>query len=282
VRSPLLNGRDPQTGALYSGGVLHGRDRERARLGELLEAAPAGRAGSLLIRGEPGMGKSALLGDTAARASGFRLLRTAGLEAEAPLAFAALHRLLRPALNSLDGLPAPQRRALRVAFGEEEGDRLDPFLVSLGTLSLLTELSEAGPVLCLVDDLQWLDAASRDALLFVARRLLAEPVVIVFAARDDDTQPFPAPADIAELPLAALGPAAVRSLLEERSGARMPDQVVDMLAARTAGNPLAVTEAPTQLTAGQLSGTDLLPHDLPLSARMERTFLDRCRRFSVR
>ena len=277
----MLNGRDPQTRALYSGGVLHGRDLERARLGELLEAAPAGRAGSLLIRGEPGMGKSALLGDTAARASGFRVLRTAGLEAEAPLAFAALHRLLRPALDGLGGLPAPQRRALRVAFGEEEGDRLDPFLVSLGTLSLLTELSEAGPVLCLVDDLQWLDAASRDALLFVARRLLAEPVVIVFAARDDDTQPFPAPADIAELPLAALAPAAVRSLLEERSGARMPDQVVDMLAARTGGNPLAVTEAPTQLTAGQLSGSDLLPHDLPLSARMERTFLDRCRGLST-
>ena len=88
------------------------------------------------------------------------MLRTAGLEAEAPLAFAALHRLLRPALDGLGALPAPQRRALRVAFGEEEGDRLDPFLVSLGTLSLLTELSEAGPVLCLVDDLQWLDAAS--------------------------------------------------------------------------------------------------------------------------
>ena len=90
------------------------------------------------------MGKSALLGDTAARASGFRVLRTAGLEAEAPLAFAALHRLLRPALDSLGALPAPQRRALRVAFGEEEGDRLDPFLVSLGTLSLLTELERGG------------------------------------------------------------------------------------------------------------------------------------------
>src|SRR4051812_4455656 len=156
----------------------------------MLEGAQAGRASSLLIRGEPGMGKSALLGDTAARASGFRVLRTAGLEAEAPLAFAALHRLLRPALDGLGALPAPQRRALRVALGEEEGDRLDPFLVALGTLSLLTELGESAPVLCLVDDLQWLDAASRDALLFVARRLLAEPVAVLFAARDDGTHEF--------------------------------------------------------------------------------------------
>ena len=208
------------------------------------------------------------------------MLRTAGLEAESALAFAALHRLLRPALDRLAALPAPQRRALRVAFGEEEGDRLDPFLVALGTLSLLTELSESGPVLCLVDDLQWLDAASRDALLFVARRLLAEPVAIVFAARDDDTRQFLGPTDIAELPLAALAPTAVRSLLEERAGASLPDQVVDELAARTGGNPLAVVEAPTQLSAGQLTGTDSLPHDLPLSARMERTFLDRCRRLS--
>src|SRR3954451_1685123 len=247
----------------------------------MLEGAQAGRASSLLIRGEPGMGKSALLDDTAARASGFRVLRTAGLEAEAALAFAALHRLLRPALDGLGALPAPQRRALRVAFGEEEGDRLDPFLVALGTLSLLTELGETGPVLCLVDDLQWLDAASRDALLFVARRLLAEPVAIIFAARDDDTGQFLGPIDIAELALAALAPAAVKSLLAERSGARMPDHVVEERAARTGGNPLAVMEAPTQLSAGQLSGADLLPSELPLSARIERAFLDRCRRLSM-
>src|SRR3954451_18798932 len=113
----------------------------------MLEAARAGRASSLLIRGEPGMGKSALLSDTAACASGFRVLRTAGLEAESALAFAALHRLLRPGLDRMDALPAPQRRALRVAFGEEEGDRLDPVMVAVGTLSLLTELGESAPVL---------------------------------------------------------------------------------------------------------------------------------------
>src|SRR5215217_1493060 len=172
----------------------------------MLQAARAGRATSVLIRGEPGMGKSALLEDTAARATDVRVLRTAGLEAESALAFAALHRLLRPGLDGIDALPAPQRRALRVAFGEEEGDRLDPFMVALGTLSLLTELGESAPVLCLVDDLQWLDAASRDALLFVARRLLAEPVAVLFAARDDGTHEFLDATDIAELPLAALAP----------------------------------------------------------------------------
>jgi DNA-binding CsgD family transcriptional regulator len=262
--------------------VLHGRDAERARLGQLLKAAHEGRAGSVLIRGEPGMGKSALLDDTAAAATaaGVSVLRTAGLEAESALAFAALHRLLRPALASRSALPAPQKRALRVAFGEEEGGRLDPFLVGLGALSLLTELSEAGAVLCLVDDLQWLDAASRGALLFVARRLLAEPVVMVFAARDD-AQDSLSPTDIPELPLKALGPAAVRSLLQERAGATLPHQVVDELADRTGGNPLALVEAPTHLSTGQLTGTDSLPHDLPLSTRMERTFLDRARRLST-
>jgi DNA-binding CsgD family transcriptional regulator len=234
----------------------------------------------MLIRGEPGMGKSALLEDTAARAADIRVLRTAGLEAESALAFAALHRLLRPALSGLGAVPAPQRRALRVAFGEEEGDQLDPFMVALGTLSLLTELSESGPVLCLVDDLQWLDAASRDALLFVARRLLAEPVAMIFAARDDGARGSTSPTDLPELLLTALAPTAVRSLVEEHSGARVPDHVLEELAVRTGGNPLAVVEAPGQLSSGQLTGTDALPHDLPLSARMERTFLDRCRQLS--
>ncbi len=226
------------------------------------------------------MGKTALLEDTAAHAHGFRVLRTAGLEAESALAFAALHRLLRPVLSALDALPAPQRRALRVAFGEEEGDGLDPFLAALGTLTLLTELADSGPVLCLVDDLQWLDAASRDALLFAARRLLAERVAILFAAREDETRASASPPDVAELPLPPLPLAAVRSLLEEQTGADVVDPVVDALAARTGGNPLALVEAPRQLSPAQLSGTALLPAELPLSARVERTFLDRCRRLS--
>jgi DNA-binding CsgD family transcriptional regulator len=264
----------------YGEVVLHGREAERARLAAMLAAAGEGRAGIVLVHGEPGIGKSALLEDTAAHAPEVRVLRTAGLEAESALAFAGLHRLLRPALNGLAAVPVPQRRALRVAFGEEEGDRIDPFLVALGTLTLVTELAEEQPVLCLVDDLQWLDAASRDALLFVARRLLAEPVTMVFAARDDDAHPLTGLSDLPDLPLAALSPTAVRSLVEERSGARIADHVLPELTARTGGNPLAVVEAPAQLTPGQLTGTEVLPQDLPLSARMERTFLDRCRRLS--
>jgi DNA-binding CsgD family transcriptional regulator len=269
--------------------VLHGRDKERAVLAQMLDTAHDGRASTVLVRGEAGMGKSALLDDLAAHAAhaaDVRVLRTAGLQAESALAFAALHRLLRPALDGLEAVPAPQRRALRVAFGEEEGDRIDPFMVALGTLTLLTELSESGPVLCLVDDLQWLDAASRDALLFVARRLLAEPVAVVFACRDDDAPQldapqFDPPADIPELALVALTAAAVKSLVEERSGISVRDHVVDALAARTGGNPLAVVELPTLLSTGQLTGTDLLPHDIALPARVERVFLDRCRTLSV-
>ena len=263
------------------GEVLHGRDAEREHLASMLEAAREGRATTVLIRGEPGMGKSALLDDTAARAVGARVLRTAGLEAESALPFAALHRLLRPALDARVALPGPQQRALRVALGEEEGDRMDPFLVALGTLSLLTELAESGPVLCLVDDLQWLDTASRDALLFVARRLLAESVAMVFAARDDGGGLFEPPADVPEMELPALTAPDVRALVEARTATRVSEHVLQALAARTGGNPLALIETPAQLSAEQLTGADPLPSDLPVSKRMERTFLDRCRRLSA-
>ena len=257
--------------------MLHGRDAERARLTAVLEDAHAGRATTLLIRGGAGVGKSALLEDTAAHARGVAVLRTVGLQSETAFAFAGLHRMLRPILDAAAALPAPQQQALRVAFGEGEGERLDPFLVALATLGLLTELSESGPVLCLVDDVQWLDAGSADALLFAARRLLAEPVAMLFAARDDDPA-FVAPTDIPELTLEGLGHEAVRSLLTERTGHTVPDQVVADLATRTGGNPLAVVELPTQLNPAHLAGTAQLPDELPLSARVERVFLERCRR----
>ncbi len=245
----------------------------------MLDAAREGRATSVVIRGGAGMGKTALLDDTAAGADGTRVLRTAGLQSESALAFAALHRLLRPVLGLVAGLPAPQERALRVAFGEWEADRLDPFLVALGTLSLLTELTDSGPVLCLVDDAQWLDTASADALLFATRRLLAEPVTMVFAARDDD-QGYIAITDVPELQLEGLSPAAVRSLLSERAGNELAEHVLADLAARTEGNPLAAVELPARLSPAQLAGAALLPDEIPLSARVERVFLERCRRLS--
>ncbi len=260
--------------------MLHGRDIETARLAQMLDEARSGQASSLVITGSAGLGKSALLEEAASRVSGVRVLRTAGLESESPLAFAALHRLLRPVMDLAADLPPPQARALRVAFGEVEGDQIDAFLVALATLSLLTEAAESGPVLCLIDDAHWLDVASSDALLFAARRLLAEPVVMLFAARDDEQNRF-APTDVPLMRLGGLSRDAVGSLLRERTDQVLSDQVVEQLAAGTGGNPLALVELPDRLSAEQLGGTSSLPETLPLSGRVERTFLDRCRRLSL-
>ncbi|HYO33311.1 MAG TPA: AAA family ATPase [Nocardioidaceae bacterium] len=260
--------------------MLHGRDRETTRLAAMLAAARAGHASSLVLSGGAGVGKSALLADLAAKAGDARVLTTAGLELESPLAFAALHRLLRPVRHHLPALPVPQARALRQAFGEIEGDQIDPFLVSLATLSLLTEVAESATVLCLVDDAQWLDASSAEALLFAARRLLAEPVVLLFAARDDGADVF-APTDVELIRLAGLAGDAVGALLEERTGRQVNDRIVEILAARTEGNPLALVELPGQLSDAQLAGTATMPDELPLTGRVERTFLDRCRRLST-
>src|SRR6478735_1771132 len=146
-------------GARYGHGVLHGRDVELARLVALIEDARDGTAGSVVVHGEPGVGKSALLAEVLSTVGEVRVLRTQGLESESPLAFAALHRLLRPVLDLVDALPAPQAHALRVAFGQEAGSA-EPFLVALATLSMLTEAAEDKPVVCIVDDAHWLDAAS--------------------------------------------------------------------------------------------------------------------------
>ncbi len=238
--------------------MLHGRDLETARLAQMLDEARAGQASSLVVSGSAGLGKSALLEETASRAPDARVLRTAGLESESPLAFAALQRLLRPVMDRATDLPAPQARALRLAFGEVEGDQIDPFLVALATLSLLTEAAEAGPVLCLIDDAHWLDVASSDALLFAARRLLAEPVVMLFAARDDEQNQF-APSDVPQMRLDGLSWEAVGSLLRERTDQVLSDQVVEQLAVGTGGNPLALVELPGQLSAEQLDGTSAFP-----------------------
>jgi DNA-binding CsgD family transcriptional regulator/tetratricopeptide (TPR) repeat protein len=260
------------------GGVLHGRDAEQARLSALLEDAAQGRAGTLLVHGEPGVGKSALLENLIQNAApGIRVLRTQGVESEAPLAFAALHRLLRPVLGSVDRLPAPQSRALQSAFGLVDDATVEPFLVALATLSMLTAAAEEAPVLCVVDDAQWLDEASAEALLVASRRLQADRVAVVFAARDGEGRTF-APDGVPTLALTGLTGPAARALLAEAVGTAMPDQVVDRLMGQASGNPLALIELPTTLNGAQLSGDAPLPAQLPLSAGVERVFLDRCRR----
>src|SRR5215216_3015599 len=169
--------------------AFRGRASERQALDRLVADAHASRSGVLVIRGQAGVGKTALMRYAAERASGFRIAQVSGVESEMELPFAALHQLCAPLLDRLDALPAPQQEALRVALGVVSGAAPDRFLVGLATLTLLAEVAEQQPLLCLLDDLQWLDDASGQVLGFVARRLLAEPVAIVFAARGESAEP---------------------------------------------------------------------------------------------
>ena len=257
--------------------MLHGRDSERARLATLLADARAGTAGSLLVTGDPGVGKSALLSDAVGGLEDALVLRTQGVESEAPMAFAALHRLLRPVLDRVDRLPAPQAVALKVALGEEIGT-VEPFLVALGTLSLLSEAAEEQLVVCVVDDAHWLDVASADALLFAARRLAADPVAMIFSARESGYA-F-APEGVPVLSLRGLERDAVRALVADGVAVDVAPEVVERLAAETGGNALALVELPAALTAAQLRGIEPLPGQLMVTSGVERVFLDRCRRLS--
>ena len=164
--------------------VLHGRRSEREALGRLLETVRGGQSRVLVVCGAPGIGKTALTESAIASASGFRVARAVGVESEMELTFAALQQLCAPMLDRLDRLPAPQRDALGVAFGLRAGEAPDRFLVGLAVLTLLAEVAEEQPLLCVVDDAQWLDRASAQTLVFVARRLLAESVALVFVTRE--------------------------------------------------------------------------------------------------
>ncbi|MDN5857468.1 MAG: LuxR C-terminal-related transcriptional regulator [Pseudonocardia sp.] len=257
--------------------MLHGRAAERAAIATRLDEAWASRGGALVLRGQPGVGKSALLDDAVDRAEGMRVLRTQGVESESPLAFAALHRLLRPVLAHLGRLPARQARALRAAFGEGEDTDTDRFLVFLAALSLLAEASEDGPVLAVGDDAHWLDDASAAALLFVARRVQAERVAMLFAAREGDVRRFDS-AEVPDLAVGGLDRTAAAALLAERAGMAVPVEVGEQLVTRTGGNPLALVELPAALSADELSGTAPLPAQLPVTEGIERVFLDRARR----
>jgi DNA-binding CsgD family transcriptional regulator len=262
--------------------ALHGREPEQEAIADLLTAARAGHGGSLVITAEAGAGKTALLraaADEATRSGGVTVLSTSGIESEAPLAFAALQRLLAPLVGSLDRVPPPQAHSLRVAFGLEAGDAGDRFLVFLGALSLLASAAEESPVLAVVDDAQWLDDASAAALQFMARRIAVEPVALLWAARENAPRAFDT-TDLPVLRLQGLGLAGATAVLAEETSMEVSPEVAAMLVANTGGNPLALRELPGVLTSGQLSGAEALPPRLPVSERVERVFLDRARRLS--
>src|SRR6266542_2339016 len=257
--------------------VIYGRDLERSRIGELLAGAHASRSAVLVITGEPGVGKSVLLEDAREQARGMRVLSGSGVESEAHLPFAALHQIVRPVLGLVENLPHPQAAALRGALGLAEGESDDRFLVSLAALSLLAEAAERQPLLCLVDDAHWLDDASAGALVFVARRLEAEGIVMLFAAREGEDRGFEAPG-LPQLRVGGLDPAAAGTLIDQREGVVLSSEVRNRLVAETEGNPLALLELSSALSEAQLSGAEPVLAPIPVSARVERAFLTRVRR----
>jgi DNA-binding CsgD family transcriptional regulator len=220
--------------------MLLDRLPERAALSGLLDAARAGRSGVLVVRGEPGAGKTALLDWAIESAAGLRVVRVAGVESEMELAFAALQQLCAPMLDKLAGLPDPQRAALGVAFGLSTGPAPDRFLVGLAALGMVSEAAEQQPLLCVIDDAQWLDRASAQVLAFVARRLLAEPVALVFATREEGEEFQRLP----ELAVGGLGEGDARELLASVVGGPLDERVRDRIVAETRGNPLALLELP--------------------------------------
>jgi DNA-binding CsgD family transcriptional regulator len=228
--------------------MLLDRLAERAALGGLLDAARAGQSGSLVLRGDPGVGKTALLDYVIGSAAGLRVARVAGVESEMELAFAALQLLCAPMLDGLEHLPDPQRDALGVAFGLRAGVAPDRYLVGLAALSLLSEVAEQQPLLCVVDDAQWLDQASAQALGFVARRLLAEPVAVVIATREPGREFSGLP----ELLVEGLRDSDARELLSSVIRGPIDERVLDRIVAETRGNPLALLELPRGRTPAEL------------------------------
>ena len=258
--------------------MIYGRDAERAHLADVVEAARVGTSTALVVRGDAGAGKSVLLDDLSERAEGFRTLRALGVESESELAFVGLRQLLAPLLGELHVLSAPRREALASALGLGEAETTpDRFLIATAVLDLLANAAERGPLLAIVDDAQWLDGASQDALLFVARRLGAEGIALVFGARDGDGRGFEA-AGVARLELVGLDESATLELIEHWSDAAPSSSVAMRLVAETGGNPLALTELAATLDSNVLSGSEPLPDPLPVAHGVEAAFSDRIRR----
>ena len=252
-------------------GGLRGRTSECALLDDLVSAIRRGESRSVVLRGEAGIGKTALLEYLVTSASDLRVVRAVGVESEMELAFASLHQLCAPLLDRIEELPAPQRRALETVFGLSDGAAPDRFLVGLAVLSLFAAEAEQRPLLCVVDDAQWLDRASALTLAFVARRLLAERVGLVFAAREPGLELQ----HLAGLDVRGLRNGDARALLRSTLRFKLDERVLDRIIAEVRGNPLALLELPRGLTATQLAGGFGLPEAQATSGRIQESFIRR-------
>jgi DNA-binding CsgD family transcriptional regulator len=256
---------------------LHGRQSEVEHIEQLLADCRASQSGALVIRGPAGIGKSALLDEARRTAADMQVLSCRGTESETCLPFAALHQLLRPVLGDADAIPAIQRRALRCALGLEAHARPERFLVSVAVLSLLTEAAGRRSVLCVIDDAHWLDEATADVVLFVARRLAAEPIAMLFAAREEEhacneSQVLP------QLPLAGLDPGTARALADQGAAGPLSPGVADRLVGTAGGNPLALLELAAGLSENQRAGVEPILGPPPISSHLEHAFLERVHR----
>ncbi|MDX6453341.1 MAG: hypothetical protein QOH16_3390 [Gaiellaceae bacterium] len=271
-----MGGRDTMAHGHRRGGAptLHSRVPESAVLDRVLEAAWARRSAAVVVRGEPGIGKTELLEHAAARASGFRVVRTVGVESELELAFAGVHQVCRQLADSAERLAPPQRQALATAFGLSAGGLPDRFVVGVAVLNLLAKAAEEQPLLCIVDDAQWLDQASMQTLGFVARRLSTEPVALMFGLRTPSAEL----AGIPELVVDSLADPAACALLESVTPGALDERVRDRILAEARGNPLALLELPQTLTPAELAGGLGLPAPLSPESALEESLRGRLER----